>query len=292
MGSNLFKVDFYFRNIADHYGLGLSPSIIGYEACQKTKPAIVSNKSAQLLHFVFKGKGYISSPEGRRVLVSPRECFLIEAGTHVRYEVSQADPWAYAWLELNGDMAKKLCESAGFKAHHMHMRIKNWAAIEGCLEQMFESDVSFTLSQQAETLRIESLVYRLFSVIINEYGFSPKDSGLSAKQKREKEILAYIESNCNSPDLSVAKIAEHFHFDPTYFTRMFKEAMGASPIQYIISLRMRKAVELLSSGQYTISQIANALGYKNQFYFSMAFKKHYKVPPTRYRKETTKLNSF
>ena len=58
--------------------------------------------------------------------------------------------------------------------------------------------------------------------------------------------------------------------------------MGVSPMKYIIYLRMQKAVELLKRKTFSISQIAYALGYKNQFYFSKEFKKYFGLPPSKY----------
>lgn len=54
--------------------------------------------------------------------------------------------------------------------------------------------------------------------------------------------------------------------------------MGVSPMKYIIYLRMQKAVELLKRKTFSISQIAYALGYKNQFYFSKEFKNTLDIP--------------
>ena len=53
-------------------------------------------------------------------------------------------------------------------------------------------------------------------------------------------------------------------------------------MKYIIVLRMRQAIEMLKTKSYSVLQIAAALGYKNQFYFSKEFKKFYGVPPTEY----------
>ena len=60
--------------------------------------------------------------------------------------------------------------------------------------------------------------------------------------------------------------------------------MGVSPMQYVINLRMSKAIELIKHHEFTISQISETVGYKNQFYFSKEFKKIYDDSPSSYRK--------
>ena len=61
--------------------------------------------------------------------------------------------------------------------------------------------------------------------------------------------------------------------------------MGITPIQYIDELRMKKAIELLGHKTFTIEQIAETLGYSNQFYFTKRFKKYYGMPPSKYKQK-------
>ena len=49
--------------------------------------------------------------------------------------------------------------------------------------------------------------------------------------------------------------------------------------------RMKKAIELLNHRSLTMDQIAEAVGYKNQFYFTKRFKKYYGVPPSKYKQK-------
>ncbi|MCH4887038.1 AraC family transcriptional regulator [Acidaminobacter sp. JC074] len=67
-----------------------------------------------------------------------------------------------------------------------------------------------------------------------------------------------------------------------YFITYFKETLGITPLRYLIQIRMRQAVELLRSRSLTIKEIAYDLGYSDPYNFSVAFKKHYKVAPSRY----------
>ena len=67
--------------------------------------------------------------------------------------------------------------------------------------------------------------------------------------------------------------------------RSYKSQTGITPIQYVDEMRMKKAIELLNHRSLTMDQIAEAVGYKNQFYFTKRFKKYYGVPPSKYKQK-------
>lgn len=282
--NGFFKKTLYYKNVFDNYNMDLSPSIVGYEVCNRNKPMIESNKSCYLLHFVLDGQGYLYPAPGKTVLVRKNDCFLIEPNSRIKYRPSAQDPWSYVWLELNGDLAKKLCDSIDFHRNDMRIHIDNISELMDCFVQLFD-DTLCSISQATETLRIESILYRIFSIIISEHHYEQLTHGLSQKEHQVKQIIEYLNVNYTSPDISVSKIAEHFYFNPAYLTRIFKESTGLPPMRYIIMLRMRRAVELLSKNNFSISQIAYALGYKNQFYFSKEFKKHFGIQPSKYNRQ-------
>lgn len=69
------------------------------------------------------------------------------------------------------------------------------------------------------------------------------------------------------------------------FTYFFKEALGKSPQEFLMSYRMIKAAELLKLTRLSIRDISNAVGYTNQLHFSRAFKKIYGLSPREWRNQ-------
>jgi len=62
--------------------------------------------------------------------------------------------------------------------------------------------------------------------------------------------------------------------------RLCVRQLGASPMQHLTRLRMRRAAALLASGGRSVGEVANAVGYDNAFAFSTAFRRHHGVPPS------------
>ena len=67
-----------------------------------------------------------------------------------------------------------------------------------------------------------------------------------------------------------------------YFRKLFKEEYGVSPQKYIIDLRIQNAVGLISTGYYSLKEVAYMSGYSDYKYFSVEFKKKMGISPSEY----------
>ncbi|MDO7908029.1 AraC family transcriptional regulator [Paenibacillus sp. JX-17] len=83
--------------------------------------------------------------------------------------------------------------------------------------------------------------------------------------------------------ITVAQAAEHAGVERTHFTRRFHQTYGITPIQYLQQLKIDKAKELLRDTSYTLTEIAQTVGYPDMFTFSKAFKKLTETTPKQYR---------
>lgn len=85
-------------------------------------------------------------------------------------------------------------------------------------------------------------------------------------------------------EISLDTAAGKFHFNPSYFSTLFKQNFGTSFSDYLSTVRMRKAMELLRDSGYKVKEIAALVGYKDPNYFIRSFKKRYGVTPDEFRK--------
>lgn len=99
-----------------------------------------------------------------------------------------------------------------------------------------------------------------------------------------KDVKFYIEDNYSREDFSFQDAADHVNLSVPHLSRMFRKEMGVTFIDYLTSVRIRKAIELLHNGELKIYEIAELTGYANQHYFSNVFKKNLGVSPAEYRR--------
>ena len=71
----------------------------------------------------------------------------------------------------------------------------------------------------------------------------------------------------------------------TYFRQQFRQEFGLTPIRYINRLRLQTAVELLQSGYYTVSEVADRCGFRNIQYFSAFVRRESGLTPQQHRKK-------
>ena len=90
--------------------------------------------------------------------------------------------------------------------------------------------------------------------------------------------------NSSNRRQSVAALAKKFGVSVSSFYKLCIQHYGKSPSQIINEINMRKAADLLHYSDLSIDNIAEQMGYANQFAFSKAFKKTMKVPPSKYYK--------
>lgn len=95
--------------------------------------------------------------------------------------------------------------------------------------------------------------------------------------------IKYIDTNYSLNHLSLDSVAEKLNLSPSYLSKLLKQEAGLSFIDYLTSVRIKRAIDIMSDPTVKIYQIAELVGYNNQHYFCKAFKKIMGFSPTEYR---------
>jgi two-component system, response regulator YesN len=100
--------------------------------------------------------------------------------------------------------------------------------------------------------------------------------------RRAQEFIAahYTES------LSLEQVAEHVALSPTYFSRIFKQVMGCTFVEYLTRVRLEEARRLLRTTTLSLAEISYAVGYQSPNYFSEVFKTVEGMTASAYRRST------
>ncbi|MEK4518502.1 AraC family transcriptional regulator [Paenibacillus sp. FSL H8-0122] len=96
-------------------------------------------------------------------------------------------------------------------------------------------------------------------------------------------VAAYIEGHYRQ-ELGLKELAALAGCGVRQLQRRFKQEKRLGPMEYVIRLRMESAERMLRYTDASIGEIAERTGYRDMYYFSRAFKKHYGVPPLLYRR--------
>lgn len=96
------------------------------------------------------------------------------------------------------------------------------------------------------------------------------------------KVRAYIELHLHE-DLSLVRLADHIHFNPSYLSRLFKQESGVNLSDYIEAARIERAKQLLRTDGLKVLEIGARVGYEASQSFTRFFKKATGVTPQEYR---------
>lgn len=102
-------------------------------------------------------------------------------------------------------------------------------------------------------------------------------------QKFLADLTAIVEANLTRSDLSVEDVARSLGISRMQLYRKVKAVLGTGVTDFIQSLRLTKARELLLDDKLTITEVAYELGFSSPSYFSTSFRAHYKLSPSEFR---------
>jgi len=118
-------------------------------------------------------------------------------------------------------------------------------------------------------------------------------SGGRAMEAQLHELLEWTRLHALDANITVARIADHMGYNKDYLSRMFKRRFGSGLLDYIHSLKLEAAKELLASGKTGVKEIAGRVGFGDDKQFAKWFKRLSGVTPTAYRQAfgRTRLNN-
>lgn len=174
----------------------------------------------------------------------------------------------------------KILESVSF--HDMPMMnhlvyLRNMQTLESTLQDMlkeYQSQKIFCAQRLSGLfLSVLSQCYRTLSLGQGRRSFSAA---------RIDEILNYVQEHY-AEDITNEKIGQQFNYHANYLNKQVMKYTGKSLHQYLLSYRISKAVDMLTSTDMTISEIAAATGFSDIYHFSKTFRQRTGISPTELR---------
>jgi len=153
---------------------------------------------------------------------------------------------------------------------------------------------SLQMLQQEMTqhaLGSESVVYGLLDVIfvllmremVQRKGQERPCWSQSVQDPQVHKVLQAMHANC-ARQWTLGELASHAGLSRTSLAERFRKTMGNTPLNYLRTVRMQKAVSILSESERSLEQIAQEVGYQDAFSFSKVFKRTMGVAPREFRR--------
>ena len=235
-----------------------------------------------VLIIVQEGEGWYQVGGEARRQVLAGSCFLLPPGKPHAYGAAKGRPWSIFWMHISGDSAVWYGD---VPPEPMDLQPNLFTRISDRLNLFDEIMNTLDNGFSIENLRYMSglLVFFLSSIrYVNQYRqfSSEKVDGTNVIET----TVHFMQENL-SRRMSLQEMASYAGYSVSHFSAVFRQHTGLSPITYFNQLRIRKACDLLTSSDMTVTQISHRLGIDDPYYFSRLFSDVMGVSPREYRRQ-------
>ena len=192
----------------------------------------------------------------------------------VPFEMDGNDSFKYIYISYMGTCVETIYENFEI-------------SIERAVYNDFEHIIEFwqnsikRINQLNANILSESVLLHTISFINNKN----EEPGLKKKNENAFEMIVdYVDNHYTDADISVKKVADIFSYAEKYLSYLFKKNMKIGFSSFINKLRLQMAIELISQGRESVSEIAAACGFCDASYFSKVFKNKMNISPAEYIK--------
>ena len=239
-----------------------------------------SHLDSYLFFIVLSGNGTVSIQNNSYTL-HPGDHVFLDCRQPYFHESSADDPWELLWVHFNGTAMDGYWQY--FTGHQKSSVFHTGAAaqFQTLLEQLLTLEE--TRSTNRELLENE-LLHRLSTELLlwqkEKETAGHTDSTLSKLQ----EIRSYLDAHYTEK-LSLDALANRFYISKYHMSREFKKSFGITMGNYLTSLRITKAKEMLRFSDLQIETIARNCGIEDNSYFNKVFQKAEGVTAREYRRK-------
>ena len=233
------------------------------------------------LFYVVDGKGEFNI-QGQRFPVKPNDFVIITPQVEHTELSSPDEPLEYIVLGINGLSFSNLTpvSEGGHPFSFFNLRDEQKDILR-YLNAMVQEATSQSMSYELvchnllEILLIKILRHQHFDLEVGKQSKATKDISF---------IKHYLETYYHE-SIQLEDLASMTHLSRFYISHSFKKEIGMSPMEYLIDIRIKESKILLRTTNYSISQVADIVGFTTPTYFSKQFRKSTGISPTDYREQ-------
>lgn len=161
---------------------------------------------------------------------------------------------------------------------------KGYKELSECLNDFDKAYGDYSL---AGKLKMKGALLGMMGAIVENFGL--EELKHDKNSIRLTPALDYVREHY-SEKISVSELSEIVHVCDDRVIRLFKEVTGRTPVEYIMSLRIEKALKLLSSTDKSIAEIADESGFGSDTYMTRTFRQRLNLTPGEYRRKASKTS--
>lgn len=224
--------------------------------------------------YVTKGRG-VFEMNGRTHVVVPGSILTVFPGIRHLYKPEYEVGWTEYWVGFKGPYVDTLCREGVLSPERPPVEVGLRNSLLAIYHQIFELVRDQRPLYQA---RASSLVLTL---IAETLAYARKNVQYEHSEKIVERARFFMEENVHG-EVNIAAIAGTLGVTTSHLNAVFKSYTSMTPYQYYISIKIRRAKEMLEGGDLSIKEVAFRLGFDDPYYFSRLFRRKAGLPPSRW----------
>ena len=254
----------------------------GISYCDGTYRMKRQDSAETVIEYVIEGRGYLNV-NGENYAATAGDVYILRKNTTHTYWSDAKSPWVKIFFNIRGSLAEKILDE--YQLGGTGRVVLEADGLEqdfrGMLEGLKDSTVGQTERFDRAVLKFLDIVIKLTNM--QRVAGTHKDNLMSVETEMNT-LIEYITMNPRRI-VSNQELADVIFRSKDYVIKRFFANFGVTPYDYQIQQKMFSAKNMLANMNLSVKEIASALGYDDQHYFSYMFKKRCGMSPTQYRKK-------
>lgn len=224
-----------------------------------------------VFEYVVKGVGYIETPEEKYVVKEGDFYFLNKLRYHIYY-ADPDEPYEKIFIVLKGSFVDFLVSS-----YHLDGSVY----IKKCNLYSHMIQIINLLNREG-AINYDRLATSVLEIF--QQAFPPPYQTKQNTSFLPEMIKNYIDAHITEK-ITLDDISNHLYISKSHIERAFKQEYNQTPLAYFANQKISHVASMLATTNYSLSQIAQHLGYSDVKYMSKTFKKAKGKTPTEYRRD-------
>lgn len=237
--------------------------------------------------FVTGGSGHLRLSD-KSFPITTNDMIIVNSNVEHTEVSSEADPLEYIVMGVDG-LESLSGDDGGDGATIIHFRKQSEQVLFYLRSLLQEIETKFPGYQTI----CQDLLEVILLLLMRRSKFTVTFVPSSRKSSKECAVVRRYIDNHFKENLTLDDLAAVAHVSKYYLAHAFTKEYGTSPINYLLSCRIKESLYLLSETRISLSDISGMLGFSSPSYFSQSFRRIQGMSPLQYRKqfkEQTKMS--
>lgn len=260
------KSKMFFYSLPQNKELFFYPISAGHFYCSNAYRVERNSFDSILITYIIRGS-FSFIIDGKEQTAHSGDVALIDCFNAHTYYTN--DSFEAYWIHVNGSNTYGLYKELTARCSSI---IAGNEAVEAMIKNIY------TIIKSAQQMNDSTMSLKIYELLTSLFNQSTQHS----KSGIVSTALDFISENY-AQNLTVEDVAKSVHLSASQFSRIFKKQTGTSPYDYILSVRLTKAKELLKNTSLPISEIAYLTGFSSDSNFICFFKNNEGISPMKFR---------